>query len=259
MSSVRIGTWNLGRSGAFHRTRIARQLELLRQYNADVWVLTEAHDANVPPGGHVVSSSCNSDFHHTGEHRVVLWSRYPLSQIATEDPVSTVAARLEVPGMDLPLLVYGTVISHAHGGVVQRQALSWQRHHEAVQRQRAEWLRLRQNLPDHAMCVAGDFNTNLDEAARYGAADPRHSILQGLADAGMACLTSDALRRTLAQPGDRAGVDHVCFSSDMDGLSSQIEAWPATIDGQRLSERGGILVELAWRRASNGQPRLPHP
>ena len=38
LSSVRIGTWNLGRSGAFHRTRIPRQLEVMGERHAHLWV-----------------------------------------------------------------------------------------------------------------------------------------------------------------------------------------------------------------------------
>ncbi len=245
MHSVRIGTWNLGRSGAFHRTRIPRQIQLLQQRNADLWVLTEAHDANIPPEGHVCSSAAHGDFHHKGEHRVVLWSKYPLSPVATEDALSTVAARLDLPGLDWPLLVYGTVISPAQGGVVQRPALSWQRHLEMVQRQRAEWLRLRQEFPDHALCVAGDFNANLDATAAYGSVDPRHGLLQGLSDAGLQCLTTDERRGPLEQGVGRAGVAHVCFSA-LEGLESRLEAWPASVDGYRLSDHSGILVELSW-------------
>ena len=250
--SLRIGTWNLGRSGAFHRPRVPRQLAVLQQRNADLWILTDAHDANVPLGGHVCRSVPHADLHQRGEHRVVLWSRYPLSPVPTDDPVCAVAAHVEMPGMAQPLLVYGTVITAAHGGVVPRQGLTWQRHLDSVHRRRAEWQRLSQDFPDHALCVAGDFNTNLDEAASYGTTDPRHAILRGLADVGMRCLTTDALRGPLEPPGGRASVDHVCFS-DVEGLKGHLQAWPATMDGHRLSDRGGILVELGWTPSLQGR------
>ncbi len=249
LDALRIGTWNLGRSGAFHRTRIPRQLEVLRQRKADLWILTEAHDANVPAGGHVRSSTPHADFRQKGEHRVVLWSRFPLNPIPTEDPVLTVAARLEAPALGRPLLIYGTVITHAHGGVAQRQALSWQRHQDAVNRQRAEWLRLSREYPDHALCVAGDFNAHLDPLARYAAVDPRQGMLQGLADAGMKCLTTDDLRSVLGPDGAHVGAVQVCFSV-IDGLESRLEAWPANFNGLRASDEGGILVELAWAQAA---------
>jgi hypothetical protein len=248
---LRIGTWNLGRSGAFHRTRIPRQLEILRQRNADLWILTEAHDANVPPGGHVCGAAPHADFRQKGEHRVMLWSKYPMRPVPTDDPVSTVAARLEVPGLRRPLLAYGTVITHAHG-VVQRQALSWQRHHEAVSRQRAEWLRLAREYPEHALCVAGDFNAHLDSTATYAAVDPRHGILQGLADAGMKCLTTDDLRSALEPDSAHAGAVQVCFSA-LEGLDVRIEAWPAAVNGLRASDEGGLLVELAWAETQERQ------
>jgi hypothetical protein len=242
---LRIGTWNLGRSGAFHRTRIPRQLEVLRQRDADLWILTEAHDANVPPDGYTCSSVPGAEFHQAGEHRVIVWSRHCLEAVATEDPTSSVAARLRLPALDQPLLVYGTAMTHARGGVVQRQALAWQRHHAAVQRQRAEWLRLRQEYPDHLLCIAGDFNASLSASAHYGTADARLGILQGLADAGLKCLTTDEQRSPLAHDGRPAGLDHVSFT-ELEGLDSRLEVVPGLIDGHRLSDRDGILVELAW-------------
>ncbi|WP_157269128.1 endonuclease/exonuclease/phosphatase family protein [Azohydromonas aeria] len=245
MKSLRIGIWNLGRSGAFHRTRIPRQLEVLRQLDADLWVLTEAHDANLPPDGHACKSTPGAEFHQLGEHRVIVWSRHALDAVATQDAASTVAVRLQPPGLERPLLLYGTVMTHAQGGALQRQALAWQRHQAAVQRQCAEWLRLRQEFRDHLLCVAGDFNASLEASARYGSVDPRRSILQGLADAGMKCLTTDERRGSLAPQGPLSGMDHMAVTEE-DGLASRLAAVPSLVNGHRLSDREGILVELAW-------------
>lgn len=258
LTLLRIGTWNLGRSGAFHRSRVPRQLQVLQQQHADLWVLTDAHDANVPPEGQAMASLPHADFHHRGEHRVILWSRHPLSPVETDDPVSSVAALVAVPGLAQPLLVCGAVITHAHGGLVQRPTLSWQRHQEAVSRQRLQWLRMRREYPEHALCVAGDFNVDLDPSARYAAPDARHGLLQGLDEAGMKCLSTRDLRGSLAPGLGSAAVDHVCFS-DLPGLRSRLEAWPGTRDGQALSDRGGILAQLEWAPARVGETAAQRP
>lgn len=247
MASLRIGTWNLGRSGAFHRTRIPGQLATLRHLDADLWILTDAHDANVPTHGHACCAVPGVEFHHAGEHRVIVWSPHVLDPVATEDPTSTVAVRLQPPALDRPVLVYGTAMTHARGGAVQRQGLAWQRHHAAVQRQRAEWLRLRQEYADHLLCVAGDFNASLDASAHYGKVDPRLAILQGLADAGLRCPTATEPLGSHAHDGHHASlVDHVAFT-DMAELDSRLETVPSVVDGHRMSDRDGVLVEVTWK------------
>jgi hypothetical protein len=251
LGSLRVGTWNMGRSGAFHRTRISRQLQVLAQCQADLWILTDAHAANVPAEGYACSSAPDVALHQEGEHRVILWSRFPLMAVSTEDPVSTVAARLEPPELAQPLLVYGSAITHTQAGMAQRQRLSWQRRQDAVQRQRAEWLRLSREYPDHALCVAGDFGVNLSTLATYGAADARQGLLLGLGDAAMRCLSTDELRSPVEQDSKGCGVDHVCFS-ELQGLQGRVQPWPATEDGSRVSDRSGILVEIVWPRSSAG-------
>jgi hypothetical protein len=240
----------MGRAGAFHRTRIPRQHQVLEQCDADLWILTDAHVANVPADGHACSSTPDVALHQAGEHRVILWSRFPLTAMNTEDPVSTVTARLELPDLDRPLLVYGCAITHTQGSVAQRQRLSWQRRQEAAQRQRAEWLRLHHEYPDHALCVAGDFGVNLSTLATYVPADTRQCLLLGLADAAMRCLTTDELRSPGGPDGKGCGVDHVCFS-ELQGLDGHVQPWPAA-EGSRVSDRSGILVEIAWPRSSHG-------
>ncbi|WP_375140239.1 endonuclease/exonuclease/phosphatase family protein [Azohydromonas aeria] len=243
---MRIGTWNLGRSGAFHRTRIAGQQEVLRHCGADIWILSGAHVANVPPHGQACCTVPGPEFQHAGEHRVIIWSTHAMEAVATEDPTSTVAARLQPPALDRPLLVYGTTMTHARGGAVQRQGLAWQRHHATVQRQRAEWLRLRQEHPDHLLCVAGDFNASLDVSAHYGTVDARLAILQGLCDAGLRCLTADEIPSERAEDARRAGMDHVAFT-ELASLANRVETVPGVVEGRRMSERDGVLVDLNWK------------
>jgi hypothetical protein len=114
-----------------------------------------------------------------------------------------------------------------------------------VQRQRAEWLRLRQEHPDQLLCVAGDFNARLDASAHYGTVDARLAILQGLADAGAKCLTADETSDSQAHDSRLASLDHVAVT-ELAALGSRLETVPSVVDGHRISDRDGVLVELTW-------------
>jgi hypothetical protein len=243
MSTVlRIGTWNLERSGAKHPRRIARQVEEMVKRKADIWVLTETHDRVVIPGYHHVSSEPSPDPPADDEHCVAIWSRYPLRKVPTEDAVATVAAEVDLPHPDQPLLVYGTIITYGHDGVAEKQARAWERHRAAVAQQAAEWGELA-GPARRLMCVAGDFNENLDGTRWYGVKDAKEAILRGVAAAGMVCLTTDDLRSAPFHDIGRASVDHICFTK-LDGLRQRLEAWPGSKPGEHLSDHNGVLVEL---------------
>jgi hypothetical protein len=76
------------------------------------------------------------------------------------------------------------------------------------------------------LCVAGDFNENLDGTRWYGVQDAKDAIARGLDSAGMRCLTTANLRAEPYADIRRASVDHICFT-DAAGLESKLEAWPA--------------------------------
>ncbi|MBK6865159.1 MAG: hypothetical protein IPG91_17400 [Ideonella sp.] len=141
------------------------------------------------------------------------------------------------------MLVYGTIITYGHDGVAQGHAKPWERHRAALARQTAEWRDMRQAHPDHRMCVAGDFNENLDGTRWYGVQDAKDAIARGLDAAGMSCLTTANLRAEPYTDIGRASVDHICFTAAA-GLKSKLEAWPGRAKGGHLSDHNGVLVEL---------------
>lgn len=237
-----IATWNLERSGAQHRRRISGQLQCIDLHDSDVWVLTETHDDIAPNGcGHSAHSQHDSNWQKPGERLVSIWSRHALQQVQTADPVFTVAARVNLPGLDRPVLVYGTVITYAHDGVPPLRA--WERHRAAVATQSAEWLHLSQAQDRQYMCVAGDFNMNLDGTRWYGVRDARETLLKGLEAAGLRCLTTQDLRAT--QPDiKRASVDHICYSA-APGLGATLTAWSGGEGPGRMSDHNGLRVEIA--------------
>lgn len=244
---VKIGTWNLERSGAHHRGRMAGQLACLAERDCDVWVLTETHDDLRPTGyDYKVVSATDPRWQSPGERLVAIWSCHPLTAIQTNDPCFTVAARVRPPGCTRALLVYGTVITYAHDTASvdgQASAPAWSRHRAAVGAQTQEWLKLRARFPDYDMCVAGDFNMNLDGTRWYGVKDAREKLLNGLRAAGLRCLTTEDLRATRPEIG-RATVDHICFS-DVPGMCVTVDAWSGGTGRNRLSDHNGLAVEIS--------------
>ena len=189
-----IATWNVERSGVQRTSRIPRQLDVIREKNADLWVLTETHSAVAPDDYHCLASMPDSTYHAEGESCATIWCRWPLKKVKTEDPVLTVCGELQPPFGTKKMLVYGTIIPYGADGVREGAARPWERHREAVRKQTAEWRRLREQYPDHLLCVAGDFNENLDGTRWYGVRDAKEAIQKGLAAAGMRCVTAADLR-----------------------------------------------------------------
>jgi hypothetical protein len=239
---LRIAEWNLERSGIDRTSRIPGQLDVIRRINADVWILTETHSAIALDGYYPLVSMRDPNYHQEGESCVTIWSRWPMRSVSIADPALTVCADLHLPSREQKMLVYGTVIPYGGDGVSKRKALPWERHRAAVQLQTAEWLKLRELYRDHALCVAGDFNANLDGTRWYGVNDAKNAIRRGLVAAGMSCATEADLR---APPFEmtRATVNHICLSDNLHG-KVEMKAWEGTENGRYLSDHNGVLVDL---------------
>jgi len=240
---LRVGTWNLERSGALHPTRIPAQLGALNRLNCDVWVLTETHDV-LRPDGHR-NAVASSAWQRAGERLVTITSRHRLTPVPTRNEMFTAAAIVHLPAGSRPVLVYGTVITYAHDTAPIGGGTSvpvWSRHRAAVAEQTSEWLDLRRRFPDHDLCIAGDFNMNLDGTRWYGVKDARETLLRGLEACEVRCLTTQDLRQSHPQIG-RASVDHICFTQRA-GMHVSLEAWGGTIEGTRLSDHNGMAVDI---------------
>jgi hypothetical protein len=72
--------------------------------------------------------------------------------------------------------------------------------------------------------------------------DANDRINQGLAAARLICATRDNLR---APPLSmkRATVDHICLSDNL-RATWKLEAWQGIVDGVKLSDHNGVLVDL---------------
>jgi endonuclease/exonuclease/phosphatase family metal-dependent hydrolase len=234
---MRIATWNLERSGVKHGKRVPLQKAHLETVQADIYILTECHDLFELRGCSSFTSSAGVAPYDTRDRAVGVWSRWPiLSTKNTADPRLTIC--VEVETSHGPMLVYGTVLPyHAEGAP---SASRWEQHRKALALQVEEWSQLREAHPKHLMCVAGDFNMNLDGQKWYGDAQSRTDLLAGLKAARMTCVTTADWQSQV----DRSSIDHICVSHGLE-IDAWVWPWAGKIGEHRLSDHNGVFVDVA--------------
>jgi len=189
---MRIATWNVERPGDGDSSRTKRILAKLEEIAADIWILTETHETVRPKSGAHQVSSPNIEAapisHRVGEHKVTVWSRWPMLNRYEVSMVNRAAwTAIETPIGDL--IVYGTVIPYHGARWPYGTKRNWDAHYAAIAVQGAEWGRLRQKYPSSGMCVAGDFNQNRTGAYKYGSKWGRKLLDLALEENGLTCVT----------------------------------------------------------------------
>lgn len=237
---MRLATWNLERAAASGR-RASRLRQIIGQVSADVWVLTETHSNLVPEDAVAsISSETPERPHREGERWVVISSRFDLEPVATADPVRTACGRLR-PETGPPILIYGTVLPW-RADIRFHPARGGDAFCHALASQAADWRQLLHANPDHVLCVAGDFNQELDSPSRVGTRKGQRALTQALAGASLVCLSSgpnDPLRQHTA--GARNTIDHICASSTASAAGPS-RCWPDRLAG--LTDHYGTSVDL---------------
>jgi endonuclease/exonuclease/phosphatase family metal-dependent hydrolase len=245
---MRIATWNLQRPTNAGSSRAVRMLERIRAIDADVWVLTETHEAISPGDGYRAVATSGSDREqHPGERWTMIWSRLPIVDVETTcDPIRTACARIALDAGPR-LLMYGTVLPWRadrrwlprSGGAAFVQVLG---------EQAADWRRLRDKYPDDFLCVAGDFNQELGDRTYAGTAPGRAELRRALDAAALECRTGDEVDPVARLTQDeRANIDHICFDARaVAGPQTAVGAWPARIDDLRtLSDHFGVWIDVS--------------
>ena len=218
--------------------------------DADIWVLTETFVDRVPSAGFDAAFSPPHPDRRPdpNERWTAIWSRWPITPL--DDPAphrrGSVAAMIATPTG--PLVVYGTVIAY-HGEPTHddgRPARAWEVHRAEIERQTAEWRRLRELHPDVPIVVAGDFNQARSGRPRsYGTDAARQALNEGLAHAGLRCLTDVDLVETDAI-SDRSHVEHIAASEALEQVGP-VHAWDRVdVAGRRLSDHPTLAVDLRF-------------
>jgi len=244
MSVLRIGTWNVEYA---YPNRLEAIRRVLAENVADIWVLTETHDDLAPPGCPFVAHSKprpkNWSGIRDGSRWVSIWSRLPIIEtvyLPGSDRERTVVARIELEP-ESTLLVYGTVMPWKG----DRGKFDWSEHHRVVPEQCAEWRALREQFPDAAFCVAGDYNTDMGTGGYYGTREGIALLRTGLGDCGLYCATDPARMPAGLLP--HPPIDHVALPDAWRDRTAVVAAWPA--DKKTLSDHSGLIVEIAAPRS----------
>lgn len=251
---LRIATWNLERPKSKERSwkKAPGQRSLMEGLNADVWVVTEGRRDYLPLDGfHGVHSPPEGAPRDDLECLSAVWAPDDagVRQLDMPVPVSrgSVAATLATPALGT-IIVYASVIAYAaERRHIDGRAASknWEVHLSEIERQSNEWVDLRNAHPNVPLVVAGDFNMNLAGPHWYGTTAGRDLLRQGLAKAGLRCITDVDVTATGQLPGKQL-VDHICISEDLE-MVGQIETRAPDPDGVRLSDHPAVAATLTRR------------
>jgi hypothetical protein len=245
MGSITIATWNLERPRLASWKKLPAIRAQIATVAADLWVLTESRTTISPGDRFLAVHSPPDPFRDldSDERWCSVWSRWPMTRIATRDTPWSAAALVRSPLGDL--IVYGTVLPyHAEparaSGVGNRQ---WGEFFREVQLQAEDWEHLRRDFPGIPLAVAGDLNQNLDGARWYGTKSTRQALLDALRGADLRCVTAEDMVASGKLRRNHL-VDHVCVTGDLNRES--LMCWePVASDRTRMSDHPGVLVRLA--------------
>jgi hypothetical protein len=239
---MRIATWNLERPRLGGVEKNALRMKVLREQKAELWVLTESSTAIRLDGYTVVATPSHPTCHTKGEHYASVLTTWPvIRSLETWDEYLSVCVEVESPVG--PALVYGTIITYANDRGVNMKSKRWVEHRKAIKAQGVEWARLRQQFPKHLFVLAGDFNQSRDGSGWYEDAVSMALLSRHLEAAGLRCLTEENLNQKFKLR--RSTVDHVCLGAEPRIKGWTVNAWPGTIDGRKLSDHNGVLVQVA--------------
>lgn len=233
-ATIKIATWNL--EWAVPTSRRGKTISgILTAMDADILCLTEAHPANFPSGYHIVSSRDDYGYPLKPDRRKVLigsktpwiWhddvghSSLPSGRFV-QGKTQNAAGEFQVMGICIPW-------ADAHVRSGRRDRERWQDHEAYLE----GLISVNGEGGNCPVIVAGDFNQRLPRKRQ-----PKQ-IYQKLERAfeGLSIVT-----RGFEFEG-RQTIDHIAVSP---GLSAGPQrAIPDQIDGLKLSDHFGIIVELA--------------
>lgn len=253
---MRIATWNVERPKNAGSARSRRILDKIHEIDADIWILTETHDAISPGDGyHACTTEPVPDpptRHQDGERRTIVWSRWPFEEHIEEDMAHrTACARVETPLGKL--IVFGTIIPYSGRDCPPYGKLRrWDAHYAAIAIQGAAWQRLQRQYPGHGLCVAGDFNQTRDGRFSYGTKWGRALMDLALERVSLQDTTIPSFARkkdidgsAWALPDGAQPIDHICLSSSWARRVKAVGAWPGESDESGyLSDHSGVWIDL---------------
>ncbi len=236
--TLRICVWNL--QWATPRSRGPEVRKQLEGLGADILVVTEGCAADLPSGGHVVTSSQDYGYRLVrGRRKVLLWSSQPWEDVdalgaAALPPGRFVAATTSTPIGDVRVLGVCIPWKDAHVSTGQRNRSPWQDHLTYLEGLRA----IVAQQAASALVVAGDFNQRVP---RQRQPTEVFQALERALEPRLHIATSGTVAGT-----DARLIDHLAHSEPLAALS--VRAWSRYDEnGRQLSDHDGVCVHLAAR------------
>ena len=239
---MKLATWNVAMPLSARRRAAIRTY--LDAQQADVWVLTETHEA-LTPGyafSHSSANGCDGTSHKE-QHWVTIWSRYPLERLETSDRERTAAVRVTPDSGDC-FVIYGTVLpwrGSAWRGHPSREGVAFR---EALAVQTADWRQIMVDFSEDELFVIGDLNQAMAGPPHYyGSLANRAKLEAALSEAKLVALTAgtgDPVRR---DSPPCACIDHICARRDSSWRARTAVRWPkAAVPPPALSDHFGISI-----------------
>jgi endonuclease/exonuclease/phosphatase family metal-dependent hydrolase len=218
-----------------------RITEVIREIDADVWILTETNASIVPSStrfpkaGYVSLASIPTKalFHKLGESCTAIWSRYGIKQVIKTFEIDTaVCAEVDTPlGL---MLIYGTILTYANDKGPNNKSRKWEEHRKTIADHKTDWTRIAAEFPSHSMCVAGDLNISFADNY-YSTETNRNDLLAIFKAFNMVNLTAEV----------KQNIDHIVVSQPLiKDCTVSITTWN---EDKQLSDHIGICVEIAQR------------
>ncbi len=245
-----IATWNLNKLTPGSREKKDLIKQKIQEINADIWIFTEVIRGNqlaadLLPDYHVTTSQEYKSIKVKGNADVMICSRFPHQEIRLESQTyETACVSLEVDS-NRPLLVYGTIIPFKNEQVVSKEKLApgqayvalWEKHKAAIDHQGNDWETLSQKYPNHALCVAGDFNQSRNKSGWYSIPEVEDLLTEQLDRSHLECITTKdfALKRQT--------VSHICISQGFAEID-RVSAWENFAGAIEMSDHNGVMAEL---------------
>ena len=243
-----IATWNLQKltPGSGKRKDLIKQT--IQEINADIWVFTEVKHSNKLAAEFLPDYQVTtSQDYNSGHADVMICSRFLHQKISLESQSWETACVLVELDSDTRLIVYGTIIPYKNYKVVSREKLAsdqayvapWEEHQAAIAQQGTDWANLLQTYPNHALCVAGDFNQSRDSTGWYSTQEVEDLLTDQLKRNHLTCVTQKNFG--LAK---RQNIDHICISQDF-AKSYQVSAWENFADTIEMSDHNGVMAKFS--------------
>jgi endonuclease/exonuclease/phosphatase family metal-dependent hydrolase len=141
------------------------------------------------------------------------------------------------------MIVYGTIITYANDKGTSGKSKRWQEHRKEIAKQAKDWIEIRNQHPDHFFVIGGDFNQSRDGSGWYEDSSAVTDLSNALTTASLKCVTQKNFQKTLGL--SRSTIDHICLPISFPDDCANADAWEGIVDGQKLSDHNGILVDIA--------------